>query len=60
MSRSRLQSNVGLLTPDRAGSVQLLDEPAVDQLIEEDKSEFDSESDQEQEIKVSRELLGST
>ena len=30
MSRSRLQSNVGLLTPDRAGSVQLLDEPAVE------------------------------
>ena len=52
MNRSRLQSSVGLLTPDRAGSV-LLDEPAVEQgpLMEEDRSSTDSE-DSEEETKV--------
>ena len=60
MSRSRLQSNVGfgtpgLLTPDRAGSVQLLDEPLMEQpqmIEEEDRSTTDSDS--EEETKVQR------
>ena len=63
MSRSRLQSKVGLgnpglLTPDRAGSVQLLDEPAMEQvpLMEEDRSSTDSD-DSEEETKVQFSIL---
>ena len=60
MSRSRLQSSVGFgspghVTPDRAGSVGLLDEPAVIQhqmIEEEDRSTTDSDS--EEETKVQR------